>query len=296
MRLRRSTGMLMTGAFAMVLGGASLAFACGGQATISLSSSSGSAGSNIGISGALFTAEGPVSIHWGGASGPVVATATGPSFSVSGTVPANAAPGVHYVVATSGSFQASKAFRVTGNASGTNDAPSSAGPGVEGPVSDLPVSAAPPAVGPAEAPVAAPGQPAPVASPRPAATRAIPAPVAAAVAPAPARTPTPAPAAPAPVATPAPAETPLPAPAAVPVVPEGPVAPIEPAAASGSADLWSGFRNGAATSRAMFDSPSSEPSTPALIFGIGFLVLGAALAAGGLALVAGSRRKARVGA
>ncbi|MGH9156287.1 MAG: hypothetical protein ACRD1K_10740, partial [Acidimicrobiales bacterium] len=152
MRLRRSTVLLLSGTFALALGGASLAWACGGQATISLSTASGGAGAGFGISGALFPADTAVNIYWGGTSGPLVATATGPSFTVSASVPGTAAPGVHYVVATTGTVQASRAFRVVAAATGPGPGPEPVG---DSAVSDLPVSAAPPAVAPAPEAVAA---------------------------------------------------------------------------------------------------------------------------------------------
>jgi hypothetical protein len=294
MRLRRSTALLLTGALGLGLGGASLAWACGGQATISLSASSGTAGSPLGISGALFTADAPITIHWGGTSGVVVATATGPSFSVNAAVPAGAAPGVHYVVATTGAFQASRAFRVVAPQAAASS-PTAGSEPASGSTSDLPVSAAPPAVAPSAEPALAPVPATGATAPAPAARPARPV-----AAPAPARdaaraTPAAAPAAPAPVA-PAPnpvAEEPAaPAPAAAPA--PSPVAPIEPSTATASADLWSGFRSGPSAARGMFEAPAADgPSGPALALGIAFLVVGAGLLSGGVVLVVASRRRAQ---
>ena len=294
MRLRRSTALLLTGALGLGLGGASLAWACGGQATISLSASSGTAGSPLGISGALFTADAPITIHWGGTSGVVVATATGPSFSVNAAVPAGAAPGVHYVVATTGAFQASRAFRVVAPQAAASS-PTAGSEPATGSTSDLPVSAAPPAVAPSAEPALAPVPATGATAPAPAARPARPV-----VAPAPARdaaraTPAAAPAAPAPVApapTPVAEEPAAPTPSAAPA--PSPVAPIEPSTATASADLWSGFRSGPAAAQGMFEAPAADgPSGPALALGIAFLVVGAGLLSGGVVLVVASRRRAR---
>lgn len=270
MRARRSTVALVSGIVAVVLGGASLAFACGGQATIGVSSSSGTAGSTINISGALFLADTPVNVYWNSVGGTLLGTATGPNFSLSATVPANAGVGVHYVVGSAGTFQASTAFRVT---AGT--APAVAPAETPGDVaqSDLPLSAASPAAAPAEAaaPARAPASARPVATPR------TPAPAVAST-----RAPTPSPAA---VATPAPAVAP-PLAAPAPVV----AAPVQPAtSAAAPADRWNGLREGerAQPSMSMADSrPSSSDTGQVLalaLLGIGSLLLlgfGAVMLAG----------------
>lgn len=274
MRARRSTVALASGIVAVVLGGASLAFACGGQATIGVSSSSGTAGSTINISGALFLADTPVNVYWNSVGGTLLGTATGPNFSLSATVPANAGVGVHYVVGTAGTFQASTAFRVT---AGT--APAAAPAETPGDVaqSDLPLSAASPAAAPAEAAAPAPAPARAPASARSVATPRTPAPAVAS---------TPAPASsPAAVATPAPAAaSPVAAPA--PIV----VAPVQPAIpAAAPADRWNGLREGerAQPSMSMADSKSGSSDTGQVLalalLGVGSLLLlgfGAVMLAG----------------
>lgn len=272
MRARRSTVALVSGIAAVVLGGASFAFACGGQATIGLSSRSGTAGSTISISGALFLADTPVNVYWNSVGGPLLGSGTGPNFSFSATIPANAGTGVHYVVGTAGTFQASAAFRVT---AGTTPAVAPAETPGDGAQSDLPLSAASPAAAPTEAAAPAPAR-APSAA-RSVATSRTRAP-AVATAPAPASAPAaaaaPTPAAAAPVATPAP-------------VVAAPVQPAIPAAAP--ADRWNGLRDGerARPSMSMADSKSGSSDTGQVLalalLGVGSLLLlgfGAVMLAG----------------
>ena len=282
MRARRSTVALVSGIVAVVLGGASFAFACGGQATIGVSSSSGTAGSTITISGALFLADTPVNVYWNSVGGTLLGTATGPNFSLSATVPANAGVGVHYVVGTAGTFQASTAFRVT---AGT--APAGAPAETPGDVaqSDLPLSAASPAAAPTEAATPAPA-PAPAPARAPTSARS----VATARTPAPAVASTPAPASsPAAVATPAPAAAP-PVAAPAPVV----VAPVQPAIpAAAPADRWNGLREGerAQPSMSMAASRSGSSDT-GQVLALALLGIGSLLLLGFGAVVLAGRRPA----
>lgn len=82
----------------LLLGGASLAWACTAQAYITLSTRSGEAGSRITVTGERF-APGPVEIRWDSPSGPVIGEARGPSFSVRVQTPSNAAPDVYHITA-----------------------------------------------------------------------------------------------------------------------------------------------------------------------------------------------------
>lgn len=105
----------------LLVGGATLAWACTAQATIQLSPRWGEPGSTVVVDGRSFVDGGPVSIRWDSPSGPQLATATGPSFSTAVTVP-DVDAGVYYVVAvgyeTDGETvagQTSAAFEVTGS-------------------------------------------------------------------------------------------------------------------------------------------------------------------------------------
>jgi len=84
---------------AVVLTAVSLAWACVPQASFVLNPTEGAAGAQVAASGSDFES-GPVELRWESRTGPILATATGPSFNnVSITIPANAEPGVHYVSA-----------------------------------------------------------------------------------------------------------------------------------------------------------------------------------------------------
>lgn len=105
--------LLISGLAALVLGGASFAWACGPQAVISVKPTSGPPGTQATVSGAGFR-EGAIEIHWDSATGVVLNRTTGPSFSVGVTIPqANA--GVHHIVAVHTETQstAPASFEVT---------------------------------------------------------------------------------------------------------------------------------------------------------------------------------------
>lgn len=90
-----------TGAVGVVLGAASLAWACTAQLGFGIQPGGGLAGTPVTASGE--SAPGPVDLHWNGVDGPVVAKATVPesgTFVVGFTVP-DVAPGVYTVVALS---------------------------------------------------------------------------------------------------------------------------------------------------------------------------------------------------
>ena len=85
------------GSLAAVFAAGSLAWACTPQATFGLSTDIGPPGTNVTATGASFYGS-PVELRWGSSTGPVLATATGPSFTASFKVP-SAAPGYYTIVA-----------------------------------------------------------------------------------------------------------------------------------------------------------------------------------------------------
>jgi hypothetical protein len=91
-----------------------LAWGCTPQAAITLQPAAAVAGGQVAVSGSSFV-DGPVEIRWGSASGAVIATGHGPSFTATATIP-RAAPGTYYVVAVARDgdevWTASQAFEV----------------------------------------------------------------------------------------------------------------------------------------------------------------------------------------
>lgn len=85
-------------AAAALLGLSALAWACTQSAYLEPILKPSPAGSLVGVSGDSFNS-GPVEIRWDSAKGKVLGQASGPSFSVSVATPADAAPGVYYLVA-----------------------------------------------------------------------------------------------------------------------------------------------------------------------------------------------------
>ncbi len=132
MRARTLALMVMVTA---VVGTASFAWACTApSATNNLSSQIGAPGSRITVTAANFGATaGPREIRWNSISGPLLATAEGADFSVPVTVPADAKPGVYYIVALArgadGGFEAkvSQTFEVTASAAGASAKPDATG-------------------------------------------------------------------------------------------------------------------------------------------------------------------------
>lgn len=104
--MTRRVSTVLFAAVAMLLMSAMAAFACTNLATLNLSESAGSPGTTIDLTGSAFsTGEGvqPVQIHWDGADGPVLGEATPDSsgaIETSVTVPEDAEPGFHVLVAT----------------------------------------------------------------------------------------------------------------------------------------------------------------------------------------------------
>jgi hypothetical protein len=154
---------------AIVVTGVGLAWACSPNANISVAGpngASGRPGSPATVRGSAFAA-GKVVVHWNSASGPVLATLQGESWSAAITVP-NDAPGVHYVVAfgydESGAVagQASALFEITppepvstaaadSPAAGASDvaAPAVTAPAAGAPAAGAPTAGAPTAGAPA---------------------------------------------------------------------------------------------------------------------------------------------------
>lgn len=287
---------------AVALGGMSVAWACTPGGGITANPGSGLPGSLVDISGTNFVAAGetvqdqqvgPVEIRWNTTSGPLLATATGPNFTQSVTVPQNAANRTYYFVAVQrradgGAVrQAAASFQVTGAKQDT--APPPANETQQPPASQ-------PAAAPAAEEAATAEEPAPAtaeSSPAPA-----PAPVAARR---PAREADAAAAALAAsrqnegvVAAAPPIDPGLPSEAAPP--PPAPPAAPEVSPLSVSGDTAAAWHNGFSDIRgpSLTEPVASAPAgAPAL--GLGLLGLGTAGLLGGAFVGLRSRRKAVVG-
>src|SRR3954454_18928449 len=84
------------------LGVAAIAWACTPQAFISVSPSSGPAGSVVTVTGNRFAADGRVELRVGSVDSAPIATATGPTFSVQVTIPQDAKPGQTVIIGALG--------------------------------------------------------------------------------------------------------------------------------------------------------------------------------------------------
>ncbi|MGI8985058.1 MAG: hypothetical protein ACR2HM_11110 [Acidimicrobiales bacterium] len=291
------TVAVAVGFVALVLGGASLAWACTPQASLgAFTPFQSPPGTVVTVTGSTFE-DGPVEIRWGGRNGPVIGVAQGPDFSTSVTIPP-AAPGVYFVAAVSyddaGQYTSrAKPFEVTAPpAESRPDKPPPVQPPVDQPpvdqppVDQAPVDQAPvggvpadqveaeqPAATDAAAPTAAPaaGPAAPVV--RPAGPNASAEPEAR-------RAPAVADRVPAAAAPP---ESPLAAPEAT---------PARPLAEIISGDLWSGFAAGPdVAAPSLTDSPSTSSRTATLTMGMALLAAGlVALFGGAVATVTARRR------
>lgn len=105
--MKRRVSTVLFSAAALFLISAMAAFACTNLASLNLSETQGTPGTTIDMTGAAFSPVGdgvqPVQIHWGGADGEVLAEAEPDSsgaFQTSVTIPDNAEPGFHVLVAT----------------------------------------------------------------------------------------------------------------------------------------------------------------------------------------------------
>lgn len=104
----------------LVVGAAGMAFACTVSAAISMNPNRGEVGTTVTVTGQAFVPA-PVEIRWD-ATGQVLATANGPSFSVNVRIP-ETGPGVYYVTAiVNGERKAAEAFKVTVPSSQTGSA------------------------------------------------------------------------------------------------------------------------------------------------------------------------------
>jgi len=126
---------------AALAGLGSSAWACtGAAASTSISPKVGLVGGQVTVAGTGY-GQAPVEIRWSGTTGPLLATAQGPNFSVKVDVPADAAPGMFYIAAVQRdgaggvSYKVADTFEVTGPAVAT--APSSAGPSAASATGDL---------------------------------------------------------------------------------------------------------------------------------------------------------------
>ena len=93
---RRRTFAASIAVLGVLVSGAAIAWACTPQASIGIDVSTGNPGTQVQVTGAEFADGGPVQITWNG--GQVLATATGPEFSVPITIPAAPAE-THTIVA-----------------------------------------------------------------------------------------------------------------------------------------------------------------------------------------------------
>jgi len=126
---------------ATLAGLGSSAWACtGSPASTSISPKVGLVGGQVTVAGTGY-GQAPVEIRWSGTTGPLLATAQGPNFSVKVDVPADAAPGMFYIAAVQRdgagavSNKVADTFEVTGPAAST--APSPAGPSAASATGDL---------------------------------------------------------------------------------------------------------------------------------------------------------------
>lgn len=121
--------------FAVVVYNATLAGACvhpDGPYVESLKAARGAPGTTVVISGDRWDAA-PVTFHWASASGAELGTATGPGFSTSITIPADAARGqVFYVYAIQGENNRATPFEVTAASNSTTGTDSSPAGSSEG--------------------------------------------------------------------------------------------------------------------------------------------------------------------
>lgn len=97
MTVKRSGIVAGFGSVVAVLAWAGVAFACTAVAGVEVVGSRGTPGSQTVVEGRRFE-PGPVQLRWNTADGPLLATATGPEFSVPVTVP-DAPDGVAFVIA-----------------------------------------------------------------------------------------------------------------------------------------------------------------------------------------------------
>lgn len=123
-RKMRRRALAGAGVVALVLGGASMAWACTRSPNIYLSPSFGAAGSQTQVNGGSFLPGEPVEIRWNSKDGPVIGHATpgaNYSFSVAVVIPSKAPDGVYYIVATAPASRAQASFQVGSRVSRSSD-------------------------------------------------------------------------------------------------------------------------------------------------------------------------------
>lgn len=128
-RTIRRRALAGTAVFALVLSGASLAWACTRQSSLTITPGFGKAGSQAQVAGKGFVPGEPVEIRWNSTGGPVIGRAVGPNFTVAVTIPANATDGVYYVVATAPGTRGQIAFQVRSTSSAQSGDPAPDGGG-----------------------------------------------------------------------------------------------------------------------------------------------------------------------
>ncbi|HEX2698969.1 MAG TPA: hypothetical protein VHM89_02055 [Acidimicrobiales bacterium] len=267
--VRRRWGLFGLVSFAVMLGVASVAWACTEQADLDPGPSGDVAvGSTVQVTGHRFVSGSTVGIHWDTADGPLLATATGPDVDVAVRIPAAEPGSSHHIVAVveGTGYHAATTVTVEGTPTATAGTEPVGADDVFIPVSPTSDDSAAPsaAAAPSASRTAAPTRRV-TASPTQAA---VPAPSAADQAPTGAATAQPEPAA---------------------------VAPAVPSAASVSADLWSGLTT--AETRRVGPSLIGEVPAPGAAHpftdGVALAAVLVGLMGGGLGLAVLGRRRAR---
>lgn len=142
MGVRRTVLVSGCASIAAALGFVGVAFACTPLASMSVSRNAAPPDRNplaMTVNGQEFE-RAPVEIRWNAVTGPLLATADGPTFSLTATAPADVVPGVYYVVAvqrdTDGSVKKrlSATMEIPGSSGTVSPAPrfpSAAQPGLD---------------------------------------------------------------------------------------------------------------------------------------------------------------------
>ncbi|HEV2723242.1 MAG TPA: hypothetical protein VGV10_01290, partial [Thermoleophilaceae bacterium] len=132
------------GAIVVLVSAVSLAWACVPQGSFRLSPTTGPAGSTVTAVGSGFPPGHDVKMTWGSPTGPELARGAGPAFQQPITIPPDAAPGTHMVVAVSTlpehgiHTQTAAAFTVPGGS--TTPPPGETPPGTAPPTTPPPGS------------------------------------------------------------------------------------------------------------------------------------------------------------
>jgi len=125
MKAKRSVVSVLAIAAGVLVAAAGLAWACTAQSVVSVLPEKGAAGNVVTVTGKGFSSS-PVEVRWGDQEGPVFASALGPEFSVQATIPADATPGLYFLMVGE---RAARVVEVTASTSGNpqTTAASSAG-------------------------------------------------------------------------------------------------------------------------------------------------------------------------